>query len=356
MSASTKGSTMPQREAPTPRAPDGARTRKGVNWASLATNYAAVGALLIFIAFFSIAEPATFPSVDNFKTIVLTQSVLALVALGLCAPLVVNEFDLSIGSAVSFTALLSAKLVSTGSSVPVVLLIALAVGVVIGLINSFLVVRLEVSSFIATLGTGIMLEGLTLWVSGGSTIYKNIGKDFTALGNNEVLGFLPLPGLYVVVIAVVLWYVLERTPLGREMYVTGYGREAGRLAGLKVRRRVVLGLVIGSVIGSFAGFVFAANLGSASPGVGGAFLLPAFAAAFLGSTTIRSGRFNIAGTLVAAALLAVGIQGLQLMGAKPYVQQFFYGGALIISVAFAQLGVRRLKARRAVAETSEAPA
>jgi ribose transport system permease protein len=331
------------------------RPRRRVGWASLATNYAAVAALALFIVFFSVARPHTFPTVGDFKTIVLTQSVLAIVALGLCAVLVVAEFDLSIGAAVSIGALLSAKLVSDGMSVPLALLAILGVGLVIGLVNAFLIVRLEVSSFIATLGTGIIIEGATLWLSGGNTIYQNIGPSFTRLGNANVLGFLPLPGLYVIVIALVLWYVLERTPLGREMYVTGYGREAGRLAGLKVQRRVVLGLLICAVVSAFAGFVFAANLGSASAGVGETFLLPAFAAAFLGSTTIRSGRFNIAGTLVAAILLAVGIEGLELMGAQPYVQQFFYGGALIVSVAFAQFGVRRLHARRAVAETTAAP-
>lgn len=317
------------------------------NWAGLLNNYAAVIALLLFIVFFSVARPETFPTLDNFKTIVLTQSVLALLAIGLVAPLVAGEFDLSIGAALSFGALVSAKLVSTGTSVPMTFLIVLAAGVAIGLVNSLLIVRLEVSSFIATLGTGIILEGATLWVSGGRTIFENIGADFTSLGNNEIFGVLPLPGLYVVIVALFLWYVLERTPLGREMYVTGYGRDAARLAGIKIERRIVLALVISGTLGAMAGFLHAANLGSASPGVGNSFLLPAFAAAFLGSTAIRAGRFNIVGTLVAAALLSVGITGLLLMGAQPYVQQFFYGGALIVSVAFAQVGVRRLRARKA---------
>jgi len=222
-------------------------------------------------------------------------------------------------------------------------------GVVIGVANALLIVRLELSSFIVTLGTGIVLDGLGLWVSGGQTIYNNIGPSFTHLGQNVVLGVLPLPGVYVLVTALVLWYVLECTPLGREMYVTGYGRQAARLAGIRVERRIIFAFVISGVVAALAGVIQSANLGSASPGSGDSFLLPAFAAAFLGSTTIKSGRFSVGGTLVAAILLAVGITGLELMGAQPYVQDFFYGGALIISVAFAQVGVKRLRRRRAEA-------
>lgn len=319
------------------------------SWAGLLTNYAAVGALIGFIVLFSILRPETFPTLDTFQTIVLTQSVLVIVALGLIAPLAAGEFDLSIGASLSFAAIVSAKLVSSGTGVALTLLIVLGAGIAIGLVNSFLIVRLEVSSFIATLGTGIILEGSTLWASGGSTVFEGIGDSFTSIGNNEIFGFLPLPGLYIIVVALALWYVLERTPLGREVYVTGYGRDAARLAGIRVERRVVLALIISASLAAMAGFLHAANLGSASPGVGNAFLLPAFAAAFLGSTAIKAGRFNVAGTLVAAALLSVGITGLLLMGAQSYVQQFFYGGALIVSVAFAQLGVRRLRSKRAAA-------
>jgi ribose transport system permease protein len=107
--------------------------------------------------------------------------------------------------------------------------------------------------------------------------------------------------------------------------------------------------VISATIGSVAGLINAASIGSAGPSDGAAFLLPGFAAAFLGATTIKVGRFNVWGTLVASALLAVGITGLQLMGAQPYIRNFFYGAALIVSVAVAQLGARRLRNRTAAA-------
>jgi ribose transport system permease protein len=334
--------TTAPRKAATP-----ARRRESIDWGQVVSNYAAVGVLIAFIVGFSIARPETFPTLDNFQSIVLTQSVAALAAFALVAPLVAGEFDLSMGAAISVGAVVVAKLLGAGFSPITAILVTIAVGIVIGLANAFLIVGLKVTSFIATLGTGIILDGMAIWISANQTVFEGIGTSFTKLGTGEIFGFLPLPGLYVLVAAALLWYVLERTPLGREMYIVGYGRDAARLAGIKVERRIVLAMVLSSTIACLAGVLETASLGSASPGVGDSFLLPGFAAAFLGSTTIKSGRYNMPGTLIAAILLAVGITGFQLLGAASYIQQFFYGGALIISVAVAQLGVGRLKKRRA---------
>jgi ribose transport system permease protein len=306
-------------------------------------NYAAVGVLALFIVFFSIAEPDTFPTADNFRTTVSTQSVLALLALGTIAPLIVGEFDLSVGTQASFAAIATAKLVSTGTSVGLVLLIVLTAGVIVGLVNSLLIVRFQISSFIATLGTGLLLAGFTSWIAAGQTIYQGIGANLTDLGNTILFDFFPIGGVYVIVAAAVLWYLFERTALGRQMYATGSGRDAARLAGIRTERRVALGFVIAGLLGTGAGFLHAAKLGSASPGVGDSFLLPAFAAAFVGATTIRAGRFNVLGTLVGVFLLAVGITGLSLMGAQSYVGDLFHGLALIIAVGLASLGARRAK-------------
>jgi ribose transport system permease protein len=320
---------------------NGGGTGNGRGFSYWAVNYAALGVLLLFIVFFSIAEPETFPHVDEFKTIVSTQSVLAILALGIVVPLVVGEFDLSVGNNLSFSAMLSAILVSHGMAVPLAILLALGAGAVVGLVNAVLIVGVRISSFIATLGTGVLLAGFTTWISGGVTIYENIGESFTDLGTKVVLGFLPIGGVYVIVLALLLWYVLERTSLGRQMYAVGMGRQAALLAGIRTNRRITLAFVISGVVASIAGVLHTANLGSASPGVGDSFLLPAFAAAFVGQTTIRAGRPNIPGTIVGVFLLAVGISGLQLMGAPSYVSDLFNGCALIIAVGLSRLGARK---------------
>jgi ribose transport system permease protein len=321
----------------------GSRIRRGADWSRFVTNYAAVGVLLGLIVFFSIVEPETFPTVDTAKSIVTSESVLAIVALAAIVPLVVGEFDLSIANNLAFSAVLTAKLVSEGVSVPLTLAIVFAVGVVIGLINAALILRIGISSFITTLGTSVILAGLTTAIAGGATIFEGIGESLTSLGNNELLS-IPIGGFYVLVIAVVLWYVLAYTPLGRHMYATGYGRAAAQLAGIRTGRLIVLAFAVAGLLAAAAGALHAARIGSASPGVGGTFLLPAFAAAFLGATTIRAGRFNVWGTILGVILLAVGITGLRLMGVPQYAQDLFNGAALIVAVGLAAVGARRARA------------
>jgi ribose transport system permease protein len=293
------------------------------------------------IVFFSIAEPHTFPSFDNFKSIVANQSVAAVLAMAVLAPLIVGEFDLSVGGAMSLAAVVSASLVSHGTPVALAIPLVLAIGAAVGLINAVLIVRIGLSSFVATLGMATVLAGLSRWISDNSTVYENIGRDFTQFGNVVILGFLPIQGLYVLVLAGILLYVFAFTPFGRELYATGSGRQAARLAGIPTDRRIFLAFVLSGVLAAFAGTLNAAQLGSAAPGVGEAFLLPAYAGAFLGATTIVVGRFNVIGTLVGIALLAVGITGLQLMGAANFVSDLFNGLALIVAVSVARLGARR---------------
>lgn len=324
---------------PPPGTPGGGAAR--FDWRRLATNYAAVGVLIVFIIFFSIARPETFPTTDNFRGLILAQSVLAILALAAIAPLVVGEFDLSIASNLTFSAILTAKLVSDGMSVAPALVLVAGVGIVIGLINAFLIVKIGISSFIATLGTSVILVGLATAVSGGQSIFEGIGPSLTKLGNNELLG-LPVVGAYVIVLALLLWYLLQWTPLGRQMYATGYGRPAAQLAGVQTGRLITLGFVVAGFLAALAGAMNTAQLGSATPGIGNAFLLPAFAAAFVGATTVKAGRFNVWGTVIGVALLAVGITGLRLMGAPQYAEDLFNGTALILAVGLARLGsIRR---------------
>jgi ribose transport system permease protein len=310
--------------------------RRRVNWRSIATNYAAVAVLIGFIVVFSLTEPETFPTLDNFKSIVASQSVLGLLALAAVPPLVVGEFDISIASMLGLAAVLSAKL-AEGSGVVLIILIVLAAGLFVGAVNAFLVVKVQLNSFVATLGTSTILTGFGTLIASGETIYEGIGSNILDLASTEVW-FMPIGGWYVLVAATALWYVLQHTSLGREMYATGYGRLAARLAGIRTERRIVFAFMLSGFLAAAAGFLNTASLGSATAGVGAGYLLPAFAAAFLGATTIRAGRFNVWGTVLGLILLAVGITGLQLAGAENYVQDMFNGVALIVAVTLARIG------------------
>lgn len=307
----------------------------------LTLRFGVVAALLVLAIVFSVLEPDTFPTSSNLRSMIVNQSVLAIVALGVLAPLTVGEFDLSVGGLLSMSSVIT--IVLMGDGVPTVLCILVAVGacVVVGAVNGLLITYVGISSFVATLGTATLVGGLAQWWSNNQTVFEGVTEGFQKLGRTLVGGVFPISGVYVIVLAMVLWYVLARTPFGRQMLATGLGRDAARLAGIPTRARTATAFVISAAFAGFAGVLSAAQLASASPGVGESLLLPAYAGAFLGATTIVVGRFNVFGTLAGVILLAIGITGLQLLGVETFISQIFNGAALVLAVTIARLGRRQ---------------
>jgi ribose transport system permease protein len=306
----------------------------------LAGNYGVVVFFLILVAAFALALPDQFPTWANTRTILSNQAIPGLLALAVIIPLVAGEFDLSVGATLGFSSVVSAYLASHGTPVVVVLLVALGVGVAVGIVNGFLVTVVGVGAFIATLGIGTVLAGGNLLVTQGSVISQNIPAGLTDISQTEVLG-LPIVCFYVLAMALLLYYLLEWTPFGRYMQATGQGRDAARLTGVRTKRWLFLSFVVAGLIAGLAGFLQTARIGSAAPTVGPEFLLPAYAAAFLGATTIHPGRFNVWGTIIGVLVLAVGISGLTLAGAPFWVPSVFNGGALVVAVSAATLMSRR---------------
>lgn len=301
--------------------------------------YAVVIALVVFLVGFSILLPRTFFTLGNARTIISSQAVLMILALGLTLPLTTGEFDLSIGSMLGAAAVLTAFF--TGQMhwpLAIVVVVTMLVGVAAGLLNGFFVVRIGVNAFIGTLGTSTILTGLTLAVSGGQ-ILDTVAAPLSAFVQHRIFG-LQVPAYLAFALAVLLWYVYEHTPLGRNLYFVGEGREAARLVGLRVDRLRFGAFVASGAISALAGVFTAGQLGAADPSVGPSFLLPAYAGAFLGATTIKPGRFNAWGTVVALYLLVTGVTGLELLGASSWVQEVFNGAALLIAVTFARLVAR----------------
>jgi ribose transport system permease protein len=298
--------------------------------------------LLLFaeIAVFGALRPATFLTHSNLENIVASQAVLMIIALGLLIPLTANEFDLSAGYMVAFTASLLAVLTGEhGMSTVPALLIVLGSGVVVGLVNSFFVVGLGVNSFITTLGSGTLLAGLTILVT-GNQILSGVPSTVITAATHQFLG-LPLIVYYGLALAAVVWYLLEYTPLGRRLLFVGQGREAARLAGVRVNRIRVGSFITASVACAVAGILLAGDIGAVEPTVGPSYLLPAYAGAFLGATTIKPGRFNAWGTVIALYVLTAGITGLQLLGATIWIINSFNGAALLLGVGIAQIAGRR---------------
>jgi len=296
--------------------------------------------LVVLVVIYGLWLPDTFLTSETARSVAAGQAITAIVALALVVPLAAGAFDLSVAATLGFSVCLVSWLQGHHTNPILSVLIALAVGVLIGAVNGFVVVVLRVNSFIGTLGMSSLLAAASYWITGGRTLISGFSPALLKAGRAQPVS-IPVTVWYLAGVALVLWFVLEHTPAGRYFYAVGANPQAARLAGLRVDRVIVRSLIIAGFLSALGGAILAAQLGLGSPDVGPPYLLPAFSAAFLGATQIKSGRVNVVGTLVAVYLLGVGVKGLQLAGAPSYVSDLFNGGALIIAVALAARASRK---------------
>lgn len=302
------------------------------------------------VVLFGVWVPDTFLTTLTAQTLASEQAVTAIVAIGLLIPLAAGVFDLSVGVMVGLAAIVVAALTArAGMGIVPAVLLTLCMGLGVGAVNGFLVVFVGIDSFIATLAMSAVLVAPARAVS-GDQIVSGVPDSLTAMTDGALLG-VPLVAVYMLIIAAIVWYVLEHTPLGRRVTATGAGSEAARLAGVRTRRTVFGALMTSALLATVAGVLLASKLGTATPDLGPAYLLPSFAAAFLGTTQLKPGRFNVWGTLVAIFLLATGVKGLQLAGAADWVTDLFNGVALIAAVGLSLWGARLALLRNLLART-----
>ena len=299
---------------------------------------------LALIVLYSLAS-SNFLTATTARTIANEQAVTAIVALGLTVALVAGVFDLSIAGVMGLSNIVVARLMADAGWSPVLaIVVTLTLMALIGVINGLLVVRARIDPFITTLGTNSILLA-AIYVTSNNENVLGIPPGFTKLADNAVFG-IPLPMFYVVALALLLWYVLAWTPLGRRLYATGGGREAARLAGVPTDRYIVGAFVCSATVAALAGVLVVATLGTGSTEIGPSYLLPAFAAGFLGATQFVPGRFNVWGTVLAVYLLATGVKGLVILGADVWVPDLFNGLALLIAVGVASTTFRPSFRRR----------
>jgi ribose transport system permease protein len=300
---------------------------------------------IALLAVFSIAEPSSFATLDNYRSILDNQTIVVLLAFAAMVPLIVGRFDLSVAAVLSISHVLAVGLiVKQGWSPAAAIIATLVFALVIGLVNGVLVVGLQVDAFVATLGSSSVVGGIALAYSDGKTIFGKVPKSFTNLARGK-LGGIPQPVVLVLIVALVLGFVLGLLPVGRRMYATGGNERAARLTGIATKRYVIGAFVASAFLAGLAGLVLGSRLGTASPSTGASLLLPAFAGAFLGATTVRPGRFNVAGTIIAVYTLAIAVAGLQQLGAPVWFEPVFNGAALVLAVASSQWALRQRQRR-----------
>jgi ribose transport system permease protein len=313
------------------------------------------GLLIVFVAVFGAFSawlPSKFPTSGNVQDILTSQPPGIFIAYAAMLVLVVGEFDLSIGATLGMSQYLVLKLVTHyGLSWQAAIVAAIGTGAAIGVANAIAVVGLGINSFIATIGVATILEGLVQWISDGNQpLFGGAPTGFTSLAQTKHLVVLPV--YYALAFAVALWVLLEFTVVGRQMRATGANRAAARLSGIHTGRARVTAFVVAGILSAIAGILVTAQVGAADATSGSTYLLPAYAAAFLGATAIRPGFFNVWGTVIAIFLVAVGITGLQLKGVESWVTPVFNGSVLLLAVAVSRVAATQqvmARARSAVA-------
>jgi ribose transport system permease protein len=321
------------------RAPSANRTSSTIS--RLIANQGLLLLTIVLIIVFSITLPNTFPTLLTAQSILSDRSTIAFLALAEMIVISAGQFDLSIGYGIGLAHILAVGLqVKAGVPWPLAVVIVLVSGALIGLINGLLVRLAKIDSFIATLGIGTILYAVSEWYTGGQQISGTLPPAFIAINGAAPLG-IPIAAVYVVIIAVVMWMAFDYLPIGRYLYAIGSNERAAELIGIPITRYVIGAFVASGTLTAFAGVVLGAKLQVGQSNIGPEYLLPAFVGALLGSTSVKPGRVNVWGTIIAVLILAVGISGIQQLGASFFVEPLFNGLTLIVAVGLAGYFARR---------------
>lgn len=319
---------------------------------SLAQRYGALLAILAVIAFFSIVNE-NFLSYANLVDILRSISIVTLVAIGVTFSLIVGGFDLSVGSTVSVATVLSASLmVWYRQELLVALVVPLLAGLVIGLINALLVVKVRIPDILATLVSLYVFQGIHLSYTQGFSIYNNmpmadgssapgiIIPSFLFIGQGEMWG-IPVPVILMALAVAGVHVFLNYTRFGRMLYVTGGNLEAARLSGVPVNKYRTMAYMLSALFASIGGIVLTARIGTGQVMAGSPLLMDAVAAAFIGFSIFGQGKPNAFGTFCGAILMGVLMNGLTMMNVPYYAQDIVKG--LVLAGALTLTYLPRLK-------------
>ena len=315
-----------------------------------AIRYGFIVLLLAMVGYFSFAADGFF-SPQSAVFILQSVSITGILALGVTATLVVGGFDLSIGSVATTSLMASAYvMVVLGGDAMTATLVCIGIGVLVGLINGILIVYMRVPDLLATLGMMFLLLGLQriptegrsvatgMALPDGSIADGTFSPAFLALGRHRfdfiLPNLVPVSVVILLVLAVVIWFFLEYTRFGRMMYAVGSNERAAQLAGAPVKGYKIAAYVISGVFASIGGILLAARLGRGDIASGNNLLLDSVAAALIGFAVLGAAKPNAFGTAVGALFVGILLQGLTMMNAPYYTQDFVKGAVLVVALVF----------------------
>lgn len=315
--------------------------------ASLAARGSLVVVLIALIAVFTLVNGSDFFAAETFKLILSTQASVGVIALAVTVASVVGQVDLSVAAIMGASATIAASQIHDGAGPIPAILWALVFAGAFGVVNGLLLTYGRLNSIIATLATGTVATGVGLAIVGPNTITA-VAPEFLNLFSSSI-GGVQAAFFILVVLTVVAIFVLQWTRLGRRLFFVGENREAAALLGIKINRLVIGAMVASALLAGFSGVMLTGQNGGASVTQTAGYLLPAFAAAFLGTSAIVPGRFNAGGTFIAAYVLGTASVGLNMAGVPQWSTYLFNGGLLILALgAFEVVNLRKARvAKRA---------
>jgi len=318
---------------------------KGKMALRFSAKYGTLIAMLIMIVFFSLTIPKAFPTVGNFLNILNQGSLLAIISAGVTVVVIVGEFDMSVGYVASFagvlvTGLMVNQKLPIALAIPVTLLACLC----IGFINGIIVTKAKVSSVISTIGIGNIVIGLNYAYANGAPIATGVPEAFLHITLTKLFGVIPIDILYMVILLLLLWVILNRTDLGMWIQAVGGSQKAARLSGINVDKVKITSFMFSAFYSGICGILLASLIGSGTTGAADGYLMNAFAAVYLGSATLSDGKFHIVGTFFGVLIIGIGLNGLAIMGVPTFFQYIFQGVILVGAVALST--VARIYAKK----------
>ncbi len=310
--------------------------------------------LLILIFVFALSSPA-FLSINNGLTVLLQTSVIGLLGIGMTMVIITGGIDLSVGSVLALSGTVTGLLVQAGVPVLPAMLAGIAVGALCGLVNGFVITKMRITPFVATLGMMLIARGIALQLTGAAPISR-LGEAFGILGNGALFrivemrenGFprvvfpgIPYPAILLLIVAIAAAYLLRRRQIGRHIYATGSNEEAARLSGVVVDRTKMIAYALSGALAGLSGMVLMSRLVTVQPNEGVMYELDAIAAAVIGGASLMGGVGNISGTMIGAFIIGILRNGLNMAGVSSFIQQIVIGVVVILAVYVDQLRSRR---------------
>jgi ribose transport system permease protein len=296
-----------------------------ISWRDMGT---VIGLVLMVIVFASLTD--VFLTQRNLVNILQQSSINACIAIGMTLVIISGGIDLSVGPVAALAAVLSATILMAGYPVPVVILTALAIGLVSGMINGALIAYAGLQPFIVTLGTLSIFRALALIYTGGNPVL-GLPNDFRQIFSSYVFG-LPVPVILVGVLAIAATVLLKKTPLGEYILAVGGNEEAARVSGVPIERTKVVTYMISGGLASLAAVILIARLGAAEPTLGNLWELEAIAASAIGGASLMGGKGSIFGTILGAIVLGAMRNGLTLLNVQAFYQLLATGIIIILAM------------------------